>query len=140
MSVVRFGVSLEKELLDELDELVAKNRFSNRSQAIRQLIANNASRSKCVRNNLVVGSSALLNDHHKRDLLNALNEVQHQFYEEVLAAQHFHINHDLCLEIIAVKGRAVRLTELADRLIAVKGVQHGKLTMSRHLPHETTKP
>ncbi|HHU58161.1 MAG TPA: nickel-responsive transcriptional regulator NikR [Bacteroidales bacterium] len=140
MSVVRFGVSLEKELLDELDELVAKNRFSNRSQAIRQLIADNVSRSKWECNNLVVGSITLIYDHHKRDLLNALNEVQHQFYEEVLAAQHFHINHDLCLEIIAVKGRAVRLTELADRLIAVKGVQHGKLTMSRPLPHETTKP
>lgn len=140
MSVVRFGVSLEKELLDELDELVAKNRFSNRSQAIRQLIADNVSRSKWECNNLVVGSITLIYDHHKRDLLNALNEVQHQFYEEVLAAQHFHINHDLCLEIIAVKGRAVQLTELADRLIAVKGVQHGKLTMSRPLPHETTKP
>ena len=140
MSVVRFGVSLEKELLDELDELVAKNRFSNRSQAIRQLIADNASRSKWECNNLVVGSITLVYDHHKRDLLSALSEVQHQFFEEVLAAQHFHIDKDLCLEIIAVKGRAVRLTELADRLIAIKGIQHGKLTMSRPTPPETHNP
>lgn len=139
MSVVRFGVSLEKELLDELDEFVTKNRFTNRSQAIRQLIADNAARSKWECNNLVVGSITLVYDHHKRDLLNALNEVQHQFLEEVLAAQHFHIDHDLCLEIIAVKGRAVRLTELADRLIALKGIQHGKLTMSRPMPPETTQ-
>lgn len=131
MSVVRFGVSLEKELLDELDDLVTQNRFSNRSQAIRQLIADQSALSKWQCNNLVVGSITLVYNHHKREVLNLLNEVQHAFHEEVLAAQHFHLSNDHCLEILAVKGKAVRLTELADRLIALKGIQHGKLTMSR---------
>ena len=131
MSVVRFGVSLEKELLEELDDLVIKNRFSNRSQAIRQLIADNAALRKWQCNNLVVGSITLVYNHHKRELLNMLNEVQHDFHEEVLASQHFHLSAGTCLEIIAVKGKSIRLTELADRLIAIKGIQHGKLTMSR---------
>jgi CopG family transcriptional regulator, nickel-responsive regulator len=131
MSVVRFGVSLEQELLDDLDEFVKNNRFTNRSQAIRQLIADYATRSKWECNNNVVGSITLIYNHHKRELLQHLNDVQHDYHSVILASQHFHLNHDNCMEIIAVKGEAVRLTELADRLIALKGIQHGKLTMSR---------
>ncbi|TCO05411.1 nickel-responsive transcriptional regulator NikR [Natronoflexus pectinivorans] len=131
MSVVRFGVSLEKELLDDLDEFVKKNRFTNRSQAIRQLIAENTARSKWECNNIVVGSITLIYDHHKRELVHKLHDIQHHYHHEILSSQHFHLNHDICMEIIAVKGEAKLLTELSDKLIAIKGIQHGKLTMSR---------
>ncbi len=131
MSVVRFGVSLEKDLLDALDEFVEKNKFSNRSQAIRQLIANNVVIQKWECNNLVVGSITLVYDHHKREILQQLNDIQHDYHHCILSSQHFHLDHDNCMEIIAVKGQAVQLTELSDRLIAVKGIRHGKLTMSR---------
>ncbi len=90
MSVVRFGVSLEKELLDDLDDLVTKNRFTNRSQAIQQLIADHAALSKWQCNNLVVGSITLVYNHHKRELMNMLNEVQHAFHEEVLTEENLY--------------------------------------------------
>lgn len=131
MSVVRFGVSLEQDLLDALDDFVAKNRFTNRSQAIRQLIANNVVIKKWECNNIVVGSITLVYDHHKREILQQLNDIQHQYHQSILSSQHFHLDGDHCMEIVAVKGEAVVLTELADRLIAVKGIKHGKLTMSK---------
>ncbi|MBA7573810.1 putative nickel-responsive regulator [subsurface metagenome] len=131
MSVVRFGVSLEKELLDALDSYVTENQFTNRSQAIRQLINNNIVSTKWQCNNIVAGSITLVYDHHKRDLLNNLTDVQHNYHDVILSSQHFHLKRDICMEIIAVKGKAIALTQLADKLIAIKGIQHGKLTMSR---------
>lgn len=131
MSVVRFGVSLEKELLDALDNFARENQFTNRSQAVRQLINNNIVETKWQCNNIVAGSITLVYDHHKKDLLNHLTDVQHDYHEVILSSQHFHLEHDVCMEIIAVKGVAARLTKLADKLIAIKGIRHGKLTMSR---------
>lgn len=130
MPVVRFGVSLEMELLDALDAYTEENHFSNRSQALRHLIARNLVTKKWKSNEVVAGSVTLLYDHHKRDVLNNLTEIQHDYHDVILSSQHIHLDHDHCLEIIAMKGRAPVLKELADRLIAVKGILHGQLTMS----------
>jgi CopG family nickel-responsive transcriptional regulator len=62
---------------------------------------------------------------------NKLADLQHEYYQEILAVQHFHLSHETCLEIIAVKGKAQRLTELSDRLISLKGIRHGKLVMTK---------
>lgn len=131
MSIARFGVSLEKELLEALDNYASENHFTNRSQAIRHLVNNNIVTSKWQCNNLVAGSITLVYSHKKREITNKLTEVQHQSHQLVLSAQHFLLGEDICMEIIAVKGKAKELTELSDKLIAIKGIQHGKLTMSR---------
>ncbi len=131
MSVIRFGVSLEKELMDALDDYINENHLSNRSQAIRYLINKNIVEKKWLCNNIVAGSVTLVYDHHKRDILNQLTDIQHDYHEVILSSQHFHLDHDNCMEIIAVKGKASVLTGLSDKLIAVKGIRHGKLTMSR---------
>lgn len=131
MSIVRFSVSLEQELLETLDDYVSENRFSNRSQAIRHLINSSSVAKKWQCNNIVAGSITLVFDHHKRDLLKKLTDLQHDYHDAILSSLHFHMEKDMCMEIIAVKGKASTLTELADKLIAVKGIQHGKLTMSR---------
>jgi len=130
MSVVRFGVSLEKELLDELDEFVNENRMSNRSQAIRRLISNYLVEKKWQCNNIVAGSISLVYNHHKHDLLMKLTDIQHEYHQVILSSQHFHIDNEQCLEIVAVRGKSKVLTELADKLRAVKGVSHGKLGMT----------
>ena len=130
MPVVRFGVSLEKELLDTLDEFTRANHFSNRSQALRQLISKNLVVKKWQSNEVVAGAVTLVYDHHKRDVLNHLTDIQHHFHDVILSSQHIHLDHDNCLEIIAMRGKAAVLKELADKLIAVKGIQHGQLTMS----------
>lgn len=130
MSVVRFGVSLEKELLNALDKFVIQNQYTNRSQAIRHLINKNLVSDKWKTDNVVAGSITLVYDHHKRDLSNKLTRLQHDYHDVILSLQHFHLEHDLCMEIIAVKGKASRLSVLADKLTAVKGIQLGQLTMS----------
>ncbi len=132
MAVVRFGVSLEKKLLNELDDFVEQNQFANRSQAIRQLITNKLVKKKAEDNQEVAGAITLVYDHHKRDLLNKLADIQHDFYGIILSAQHFHLDHDNCLEIIAVRGKAFRLQSLANKLISLKGIQHGNLSINNN--------
>ncbi len=131
MSVVRFGVSLEKELLEELDSYMSDNLLANRSQAIRHLINNNIIRKKWRCNNVVAGSLTLVFNHNKRGIVNKLTDIQHQYHDVILSSQHFHLDDDICLEIVAVKGKAAILTELADKLKSLKGLQHGMLTMSK---------
>lgn len=131
MSLVRFGVSLDKEILEALDSFVIENQIPNRSQAIRHLVEKNIVEKKWLCNQIVAGAVVMLYDHHKGDITTKSNDIQHDYYDVILSSQHFHLSHDNCLEIIAVKGEANRLTELSDKLIAIKGIIHGKLVMSR---------
>ncbi len=131
MAVSRFGVSLEAELLEALDNYVAENNFPNRSQAIRQLIERNLVEKKWQCNHTVAGAITLVYDHHRRELGNKIMDIQHGYFREILAVQHFHLSHNTCMEIVAVRGQAYRLTELADKLIALKGMRHGKLVMTK---------
>jgi len=131
MTVSRFGISVEQDLLDDLDNYVKENQFANRSQAIRQLISRNVVERKWQCNNKVAGAITLMYDPRKRDILKQLLQVQEVFYEEILSSQRFILNRDKCLEIVAVIGVASRLTELSDKLITIKGIEHGKLTMTR---------
>ncbi|HBC77012.1 MAG TPA: nickel-responsive transcriptional regulator NikR [Bacteroidales bacterium] len=131
MALARFGVSLDEDLLKALDGFVIENSLPNRSQAIRHLVEKNLVEKKWQCNQMVAGAVVLLYDHHKGDITTKANDIQHEYYDVILSAQHFHLNHDNCLEIIAVKGTAKRLTELSDKLIGMKNIIHGKLVMSR---------
>jgi CopG family nickel-responsive transcriptional regulator len=130
MQVKRFGVSLEEDILNSLDELVKANKFPSRSQAIRNLIKGNLVSEKVDKNKIVAGAIVIVYDHHKRELNNNLMNVQHNYHELILSTQHVHLAHDLCLETIAVKGNAQLLLKLANKIIATKGVKHGKLVMT----------
>jgi CopG family transcriptional regulator, nickel-responsive regulator len=130
MKVKRFGVSLEENLLKYLDELVIQNKFPNRSQAIRFLINNNIIEEKWEENEDVAGAIVLVYDHHKGDLQKKSIEIQHDYHELILSVQHVHLDHNNCLETIAVKGKANQLNDLANKLIALKGIKHGKLVRS----------
>jgi len=130
MQVKRFGVSLEEELLTELDRLVDKHHFPNRSQAIRFLIKKYSVEDEWEGNKEVAGAIILVYDHHKRDLQTKSTDVQHDFHHLILSVQHVHLDHHNCLETIAVKGKAKDLKNLANQLIAIKGVKHGELVMT----------
>jgi CopG family transcriptional regulator, nickel-responsive regulator len=131
MPVSRFGVSLEADLLKELDGFVIENNYPNRSRAIRALVEKHIVEKKWQCNNLVAGAIIMVYSHHKGDITTRSNDIQHEYFDVILSAQHFHLSHDTCLEIIAVKGTSNRLTELSDKLIGIKGVTHGKLVMSK---------
>ena len=126
MSLARFGVSLDENLLKALDSFVIENSLPNRSQAIRQLVEKNLVEKKWQCNEIVAGAIVMLYDHHKGDVTTKSNDIQHEFFDVILSSQHFHLSHDNCLEIIAVKGTANKLTELSDKLIGIKGIIHGK--------------
>jgi len=130
MQVKRFGVSLEDDLLIALDDLVIRHKFPNRSQAIRFLIKKNLVEEKWDENKEVAGVIVLVYDHHKRELSNKSMDVQHEYHHLILSVQHVHLDHNNCLETIAVKGKAKDLSSLADRLISLKGIKHGKLVKS----------
>ena len=130
MAVKRFGVSLEDDLLTALDHFVKTQQFPNRSQAIRHLIKENLVKEDWDKNKVVAGAIVLLYDHHKNDLQNQSTEIQHDYHDLILSVQHVHLDHDHCLETITVKGKANKLINLADKLIAIKGIKHGKLVMS----------
>lgn len=131
MSVVRFGVSFEKEVLDALDEYVEDNQFSNRSQALRQLVNKHIVEKKWQCNNRVAGALTLVYDHHRRDIANHLASIQHDYQEEIMSVQRFILNDQHSMEVYALNGISSRLTQLSEKLISEKGVQHGKLAMSR---------
>jgi len=131
MSVVRFGVSLENDVMHKLDEYVKDNNLPNRSQAIRSLIEHYTVEHKWQCGNEVAGAIVIVYNHHKRNIDQELNEVQHDFHHLILCSQHIHLSHETCLETIMVRGEASELTTLADRIISLKGIYHGKLVMTR---------
>ncbi|ARM30763.1 nickel-responsive transcriptional regulator NikR [Prosthecochloris sp. HL-130-GSB] len=126
----RFGVSLEEDLLKELDDLVGQHKLPNRSQAIRFLIRRHMVEEKCLLNEKVSGCIVLVYDHHRSGLQKRITEIQHEFHHLVLCSQHVHLDRNNCIETIILKGRAADIRDLSDRLIAVKGVEHGDLVMT----------
>lgn len=130
MSLKRFGVSLEEHILEDLDKIVERKRFPNRSQAIRFLVAQSKVEEQWEDNADVAGAIVIVYDHHKKDLQTKSTDIQHDYHDLILSVQHVHLDHNNCLETIAVRGKASKLRSLADRLIALKGIKHGKLVMS----------
>ncbi|WP_321370225.1 nickel-responsive transcriptional regulator NikR [uncultured Draconibacterium sp.] len=131
MAVSRFGVSLDEELLEALDKYVEENAFANRSRAIRHLIEKNLVEEKWKCDNIVAGAVIIVFNHGKKDILRKSAEIQYKQKDFILSTQGFHLNDKNYMEIIAVKGPSRKLTEISDQLISMKGIQHGKLVMSK---------
>jgi len=131
MSVTRFGVSLDEDLLHALDKYVEDNHFANRSRAIRHLIEKNLVEEKWKCDNVVAGAVALVFSSDKTDILVKSAEIQSKYRDSILSVQGFNLNENNYLQIIAVKGPSKKLTEISDHLIGMKGIQHGKLVMSK---------
>ncbi len=128
--VVRFGISLENELLDNFDNLIKRRKYSNRSEAIRDLIRQELLKKDLEEDREVAGAITFIYDHHQRDLLNKIIDVQHDYQDIIQSSQHIHLDHHNCLEIVAVKGNSKKVSKLSDTLKALKGVKHGSLSMS----------
>jgi len=131
----RFGVSMDSLLLESFDKYLKRHGYSNRSEAVRDLV-----RDKLVREEWdesaendskeTVGTITIIYDHSKHQLSNNLTEHQHQHHHEVISMMHIHLDETNCLEVLAVKGNASRIKKIADNLISTKGVKHGKLVMT----------
>ncbi|HAJ79363.1 MAG TPA: nickel-responsive transcriptional regulator NikR [Fibrobacteres bacterium] len=129
-NLYRFGVSLEKDLIKEFDRHILEKSYKNRSEAIRDLIRAELVKKQWQGNNEVAGAITMSYDHHKRDLVNKLVDIQHDFQKTIISTQHIHIDHFNCLEILAVKGKAKDVEKLASMLKSQIGVKHVALSMS----------
>jgi len=127
-SLTRFGMSLDSTLLDRFDKLISRTGQKNRSEAIRDLI-----RDALVRYDWQqergekVGTITLIYDHHAGDISERMTELEHLNHQIVISKMHIHLDHDNCLEVLAVRGEAAEIHKIANELIGMKGVKHGKL-------------
>jgi len=128
--LVRFGVSLEKSLLDRFDDLIREKQYTNRSEALRDLIRRELVHREWQEGKDIAGAITLIYDHHKRDVMSRVTETQHQFQKVIISTQHIHLDHHNCLEIVAARGKAEEVQKLADALRSIKGVRHATLSMS----------
>jgi CopG family nickel-responsive transcriptional regulator len=127
----RIGVAIDEDLLKRFDALISRRGYTNRSEAFRDLI-----RDELVENtwkspdSQVVGTLTLVYNHHVRQLTEKLTDMQHDFHHHILSTLHVHLDHDHCLEVLVLRGKASSVQKFADTLIATKGVKHGRLTMT----------
>lgn len=130
-SLVRFGISMEKELLERLDEEIVKTGYTNRSEAIRDLIRNQLVELDWSQDDEeIAGTVTIIYNHHVKGLSDLLLELQHEHHDMIVSVMHVHLEHDHCLEVMVIKGLASKARALAGRLIGVKGVKHGKLNIT----------
>ena len=130
--LVRFGVSIDLDLLENYDRLIAERGYENRSEALRDLIRDALIQQRIEMQTDVhaLGSLTLVYDHHARNLAQEMSEIQHKFHDNILSVMHLHVNHDDCLEIIALRGIVAEIVELADGLLSLKGIKNGKLFLT----------
>ncbi len=129
MSVTRFGISIEDPLLKGFDELIKRKGYSNRSEAVRDLIRDSLVMEEWESSTAeTVGTITIVYSHETRELTDNLTDLQHHYHQSIISAMHIHLDEHNCLETIVVKGRARDIKTIADRLIGTKGVKHGKLT------------
>jgi CopG family nickel-responsive transcriptional regulator len=126
----RFSISLDETLLDQFDGYIRPRGYSNRSEAVRDLIRKVLINEEWEQDSDVVGVVTLVYNHHQPQLQEKITELQHEYHHQITSTTHVHMDHHNCLEVTIVKGRASQVRELAEKLIALRGVKDGNLTMS----------
>jgi CopG family nickel-responsive transcriptional regulator len=127
----RFGVSMENSLLKKFDQLVRQRGYKNRSEAVRDLVRDALIQQLWEESEEIVSGSILLfYSHHQRNLHDEMTKIQHEMHNLILVTTHFHLNHESCLEVIVVKGKAKEIQQLSNKMISLKGVEYGKFTVA----------
>ena len=129
--VARFGVSIDKDLLEKFDQYLNELGIPNRSEAISDFIRDKLTIEKISnQNTLCFGIITYVYDHHKREIEKKLNSIQHDHFMSIIFTSHVHIDHDNCLEIIVVKDKGSVISSFTERVLALKGVKHGKFVLT----------
>jgi len=130
--ITRFGVSIEPDLLKKFDKMINKEGYSNRSEAIRDLIRKDLITEKNQNPNAkAIGTLTMIYDHHTGNLTNRLLNLQHNHHSEILSTTHIHVDHHNCLEVLVLKGKIGSIQKLADNIRALKGIKHGELVITK---------
>jgi CopG family nickel-responsive transcriptional regulator len=128
--ITRLSISLEAALARKLERLRREAGYTNRSEYLRDVIRGRLVEREWELDSEAVGTITLIYDHHARQLQEKLTQIQHDHHAATLATTHVHLDHDRCLEVILVRGRAGRIRQIADALRKQRGVLHGGLSMS----------
>ena len=129
--ITRFGVSIEPELLEKFDRMMKKKKYTNRSEAIRDIIREHLLSEKVKDPSTeVIGTLTTIYDHHTGSLIDRLLEIQHDHYHEILTTTHIHVDHTTCLEVLVLRGKTQKIQKLADTIKALKGIKHGELVIT----------
>jgi CopG family nickel-responsive transcriptional regulator len=132
----RVGVAIDSDLLEAFDQLISQRGYTNRSEAVRDLIRAELNQTLIESpTQPVVGALAMVYDHHVRLLAEKLTQAQHEHHDAIVSTLHVHLDHDHCLEIIVLRGPRAEVQAIADRLISTKGVLQGRLTLAAVEPH-----
>lgn len=124
---IRFGVSLSEELLQKIDVNIGKRGYENRSEAIRDLIRNDLVQSEWeVESRETAAAVVLVYDHHKRGVTEHLTDKQHEHHAYIISTMHAHLDHDNCIEVVLLRGKAAKVKEIAEQLASAKHVKLGK--------------
>lgn len=128
----RFGVSMEADLLEQFDLLLAQKRYASRSEAVRDLVRGwlNEEMTAEDQRRPAMGTLTLFYDHTRSDLSDRLTAIGHEHHQHVLSTLHFHIDHDRCLEVLALRGKVGELRKIAGQMIGLRGVENGKLVLT----------
>ena len=130
-TLARIGVALDSELLKQFDAYLERRKYGNRSEGFRDLIRDALIGEKTDDpSQPSVGTLTLVYDHHTRSLSEKLTAMQHDHTELVISTLHVHLDHHNCLEVLVLRGPAGSIRQLAEGIIATKGVQHGQFTMT----------
>jgi CopG family nickel-responsive transcriptional regulator len=129
--ILRFGVSIDDYLLKQFDDIISRKGYVNRSEAIRDLIRGMlVSEEVTDRNAEAIGTLTLVYSHDVRELSDKLNDIQHHHHRIIISATHIHLDEHNCLEVLILRGKTHQIQAIADRLLSVKNVRHGKLTFT----------
>ena len=135
--LVRFGVSMDSDLLASFDELIEDKGYQNRSEAIRDLVRDNLVQLEWQKQDeQTVATVTLVYSHDVRELADKLLDLQHDTHALIVSSLHVHLDEHNCLEVLVQRGRAGEVAPVAEKLISTKGVRHGKIAMTttgRHI-------
>jgi len=129
--ITRFGISLDSNLLKNFDRLIARKGYTNRSEAIRDLIRDSLVQAEWqAGSEETLGTVTIVYSHHTRELAEVLAHLQHRYYASIISTTHIHLDEHNCLEVLIVRGKGEEIKRISDRLIGTKGVKHGKLSLT----------
>lgn len=129
--ITRFGVSIEPELLKKFDNIIKQKGYTNRSEAIRDLIRVNIIEESIKKpNSTSIGTLTIIYEHHIGNLTNNLLKIQHDHHNEILSTIHIHIDHDNCLEVLVLKGKTEKIMKLSENIKSLKGIKHGEMVLT----------
>lgn len=129
--LARIGVSLDAELLKRFDSWVSREGYPTRSEAIEGLINAALIKKQWQKlDNQVAGAIVFIYNHHKRELVNKMLNIQHNFDRIIISSQHIHLDHNNCLEIVVTKGKVKEILNLMSNIRIIKGIKHSDLVMT----------